>query len=236
MRAKNKNSKMSVKNEKGKKQRLAEPERPAPPSTATLPDAEQTIPKPAGKFSLDKFKSTRAATVAGLVTLQTALPVHSLAQAKDFVRLHPTELSDELFVSVPIKGAPRDTIHLIGEKLATRYLPSKKIIRHQLALASKPMDHFFLCIVPSINLDNPWVSSNLAACEQAKTLWTQATSRRDEGIEGYNVTLATDPDAFPEPAWPMQSLDELIMISFTGRMIETDDHPGLLRLLGVKPK
>ena len=34
----------------------------------------------------------------------------------------------------------------------------------------------------------------------------------------------------------LQSLDELIMISFTGRMIETDDHPGLLRLLGVKPK
>jgi hypothetical protein len=230
---------MSVKNKKGKKPRLqvVEPEQPTPASPGAPPEAEQTIPKPAGKFSLDKFKSTRAATVAGVVTLQTALPVHSLSQAKDFLRLHPTEWSDELcFVSVPIKGAPRDTIHLIDEELATRYLPSKKIIRHRLALASKPMDHFFLCIVPSINLDNPWVVSNLAACEQAKTLWTQATSRRDEGVEGYSVTLATDPDAFPEPAWPKQSLDELIMISFTGRMIATDDHPGLLRLLGAKPK
>ena len=88
-----------------------------------------SITKPT-TFDLDKFKSKRAAAVAGVETLQTALPHHNIAQAKDFVRLHPSEAthwSPELcFVNVPIKGQKRDTLHLIHEELAMRYLPSAR--------------------------------------------------------------------------------------------------------------
>ena len=59
-------------------------------------------------------------------------------------------------------------------------------------------------------------------------------SRKDEGVDSYQVKLADDPDAFPEPNWPTQSIDELIAITFNGRMIETPDHAGLLRLRGCK--
>ena len=48
------------------------------------------IPKPS-TFSLDKFRSKRAAAVANVDTMPGALPHHSIAQAKDFVRLHPDE-------------------------------------------------------------------------------------------------------------------------------------------------
>ena len=72
------------------------------------------------------------------------------------MRLHPDEetyWSHELcFVNVPIKGQKRDTLHLIDEDLAMRYLPSGKIQRFRLALATKPFDVFFLCHVPSRNL------------------------------------------------------------------------------------
>ena len=34
--------------------------------------------------------------------------------------------------------------------------------------------------------------------------------------------------------WPKQTLDELIWVTFAGRMIDRDDHPGLLRLVGAK--
>jgi hypothetical protein len=115
------------------------------------------IPKPSA-FNLDKFKSKRAAAVAGVETLQTGLPHHSVAQAKDFVRLHHDEdtyWSPELcFVNVPIKGQTRDTLHLIDEELAMRYLPSGKILRFRLALATKPSDVFFLCHLPTRNEDN----------------------------------------------------------------------------------
>jgi hypothetical protein len=195
---------------------------------------DSPISKPE-KFFVSKFKSSRAATIASVTTLPSALPTHSLAQAKDYVRLHPTVWTDELcFVAVPIKGAPRDSKHLILEDLAMQFLPSARIIRHRLALASKPLDKFFLCEVPSQNLDNSWVASNVRACESAKAHWTEATSRRDEGVDSYLVKVADDPDAFPEPNWPTQSIDELIAITFAGRMIETPDHAGLLRLMGRK--
>ena len=107
------------------------------------------IAKPDTAFSLDKFKSKRAAALANVETLQMGLPHHNIAQAKDFVRLHPDEAnywSSELcFANVPIKGQKRDTLHLIDEDLALRYLPSGKIMRLSLALATKPNDRFFLC-------------------------------------------------------------------------------------------
>jgi hypothetical protein len=195
------------------------------------------IAKPSA-FNLDKFKSKRAAAVAGVQTLQTALPHHGISAAKDFARLHPDEAaywSTELcFVSVPVKGVKRDTLNLIDEDLAALYVPSGKIQRFRLALGAKPFDVFFLCHVPSRNEDNTWNASNLVACEQAKTFWVQATSRKDDGTEAYKVDLAKDPDAFPEPKWPQQSLAELITITFVGRMIEREDDPGLLRLIGAK--
>jgi hypothetical protein len=195
------------------------------------------IAKP-GAFDLNKFKSKRADAIANVDTLQTGLPISSMSQAKDFVRLHPDEenyWSPELcFVMVPIKGAKRDSLHLVDEDLAMRLLPSGKIMRFRLALATKPHDVFFLCRIPTRNLDNSWNRDNIAGCEQAKTLWTQATSRGEEGIDGYFVQAARDPDAFPEPKWPEQALNDLLDRAFAGRMIDSEDHPALLRLIGGK--
>jgi hypothetical protein len=186
---------------------------------------------------LEKFRSKRSATIPAVETLLTALPHHSISQAKDFVRLHPDEpkyWSPELcFVNVPIEGMKRDTLHLINEELAMQHLPSARIMRFRLALASKPGDKFFLCHVPR-NSDNSWNMSNKQACEQAKTHWIQATSRKEEGVEAYKIDRSRDVKAFPEPNWPKQTLDELILVTFTGRMIDREDHPGLLRLIGAK--
>jgi hypothetical protein len=135
---------------------------------------------------------------------------------------------------VPIKGQKRDTLHLIEEDLAMKYLPSAHIERFRLALATKPGDIFFLCVVPTQNTDNPWVSSNLQACELAKARWAKVSSRKDEGVESYKVDYARDGDAFAEPNWPTQSLPELIGVTFAARMIDRDDHPGLLRLIGAR--
>jgi len=207
------------------------------PDTSRSDGEPLSIPKPNG-FSLDKFKSKRPAAVAGVETLSTGLPHHKISAAKDFVRLHPDEgayWSPELcFVSVPIKGQKRDTLHLINEDLAMRYLPSGKILRFRLALATKPNDVFFLCEIPTRNEDNSWNADTLRACENAKTSWIQVTSRREEGVDGYKIDRSRDHDAFPAPKWPTQTLTELIDKTFVGRMIDQEDHPGLLRLIGAK--
>src|SRR5215469_1800273 len=192
------------------------------PTDKPTTEATDSIAKPEG-FDLDRFKSKRAAAMANVETLLDALPVHTIAQAKDFVRLHPEEdkyWSSELcFVNVPIKGSKRDTLHLIEEELAMRFLPSARIQRFRLALATKPYDVFFLCHVPSQNLDNKYNETSLEGCMR----------RRDEGVDAYHVQNAVDQDAFPPPKWPSQALFELIDVTFSGRMIETANHPALLR-------
>ncbi len=198
------------------------------------------IAKPAGGFKLDGFKSKRAATIANVGTDPGPLTISSISRIKDFVWLHPDEdniWSPELcFVEVPIPGAKDAQLHLIYEDIAMRYLPSAKIKRFRLALASKPYDKFFLASVPTQNLENSWNGSNLQACERSKTQWVQVSSRRSEGADCYQIDYAKDADAFPPTKWPEDAtLDELIARAFgPDRMITHDGHPGLLRLLGAK--
>ena len=196
---------------------------------------ELKIVKPS--FS-EKLKSKNGPTLSGVHTLLTALPILKIGDVDDWTRLHPSEdeyWTHELcFVSVPIQGAKRDMLHVIDDDLAVQYLPAKKIKRHRLALACKPNNAFFWCVVPSQNLDNAWNADALKACHLAQTRWVQATSRRPEGVDGYKIDFAQDQDAFVDTAWPTRSKDELLEVTFKEANIDYDRHPGLLRLIGAK--
>jgi len=177
-------------------------------------------------------------TIANVATKTGMLPLSSISEAGDFVRVHPNETdywSSELcFVKVPTKGTKNDVLHLIDEDLAMTYLEAKQILRFRLALASKPGDKFFLCHVPTQNLENTWNASAVEAIEDAKRLWVKAVSRRPEGVDAYKIMYARDEDAFSEPQWPSEPLDDLIMATFKGHAIDAEEHPGLLRLIGAK--
>jgi hypothetical protein len=202
-----------------------------------IEDEPISIEKPAAG-GLERFRSKRAPNIAAVETLLTALPHFKIGDANDFVRLHPDEEKywspEYCFATVPIIGQKHDTLHLIDEALAMEYLSTKRIQRFRLALATKPHDNFFLCHLPSQNLDNCWNSTALTACKLAKERWVQAVSRKDEGIEAYKTDFARDEDAFPEPNWPKRSLEDLIFVTFTGLLITTPDNPALLRLIGAK--
>ena len=195
-----------------------------------------SIAKPGG-FDLNRFKSKRSG-MAGVDPLPGVLPVHRASEAKDFIRLHPDDEAywspGLCFVSVPIKGQKHDTLHLIEEDLALEFLPEARVTRQLLVLASKPFDIFFLCTVPTQNLDGTWNASNLQGCLEAKDRWVMLVSRKAEGVDAYGVKRARSEDAFAEPKWPTQSLSEIIEVTFAGRMIDRDDHPSLLRLVGAK--
>jgi len=220
--------------------KVEKPETETPEAETPKPvEAPVTVAKP-GAFSLKKFQTTGPAQPPNVKTLLPPLPTRSLKEVGDYARLHPDEAnywSPELcFVGVPIKGSKRDSLHLIEEEEAKEYLSSAQIKRMRLAVGATPNGVFFLCEVPTQNLDNPWNKTMLDCCEQAKTLWTKAESRHAEGLEGYVRKAAGDPDFAPEPDWPTKSLDEIIGFSFEGRIITRANHPhpGLLRLLGKK--
>jgi hypothetical protein len=197
-----------------------------------------SIAKPKTEGGLARFKSKAAPTIANVGTKVGMLPISSLSEAGDFCRVHPDEAthwSPELcFVRVPVQGSKNDVLHLIDEDIGMQYLEAKQIIRQRLALASKPGDKFFLCVVPTVNLENTWNASAIDGIEEAKRLWVKLVSRRPEGVDAYKIMYAKDVDAFSEPQWPKETLDDLILATFKGHTIDNDQHPGLLRLIGAK--
>jgi hypothetical protein len=192
---------------------------------------------PTAAERLAKFKTKNPTeTVDGVGTLIMALPVLGIGQAGDYVRLHQSETeywSDEWSaVMVPVDGEKHGKLHLIEDSLARAHLPAKKIKRFRLALATRPAKgSFFLCQIPTRNLDSSWNSSNVQACEVARTMWVEAISMKP-AQECYKISPAKNQAAFRPPVWPTRSLDEIIEATFRGAMIETEEHPGLLRLLG----
>jgi hypothetical protein len=224
----------------------AAPREAASGAAAANPDAANpekvSIPKPDGESKMARFKSKNLKREK-VATQIAGLPHYSVSEAKDWVRLHPDEenfWSEELcFVSIPVSGQKRDMLHLIDTDLAEE-LPSGKVMRFRLALASKPKDVFFLAHVPSQNLDNKWNETNVNGCEQAKTLWTQLTSRREEGVEGYDSSISKAEKEgrkpFPDPDWAKvakeKTIFDLILGAFAGRTITDKTHPAWLRLIG----
>ena len=163
-------------------------------------------------------------------TSSTVCRICRLARSRissEFTRDEEEYWSSELcFVPVPIKGQKRDTIHLIDEDLAMDYLPSGKIKRFRLVLATKPFDMFFFIEMPSTNLDNGWNISAISAVEQAQDALDASLEPKGGGYRLYKVDKARSQEAFPEPRWPKLSLEELINKTFMGRMIITRRSSG----------
>jgi hypothetical protein len=208
--------------------------------TSNPPEAGPPAPpiaKPGVDF-MNQFRSTKSAEMPGVVTPLAALRIMKASETQDFVRVHPDEENcwtcELCFVSVPIKGTARPMLHLITEEIAMEHLSPKLIKRQRLALATKPHDVFFFCIVPSQNLDNAWNATALKALELAKSRWVQVFSRHDEGLEEYGHNFAKNEDAFPAPKWPTRSLHDYLEVTFRSATITTDNYPALLRLIGAK--
>ncbi len=73
----------------------------------------------------------------------------------------------------------------------------------------------------------PWWESARAACEIAKTKWTQMSL--GEGC--YRVSVAEGD--LPEPEWPKRSLKELLKAGLRDKIIADEDHPVMRRLRGL---
>ena len=130
------------------------------------------IPKPS-TFSLDKFKSKRAAAVASVETLQRALPHHSIAAGQ---RLRsPASRRGYLLVAGALLRKRADqrpeARHAAPDRRGPgdAYLPSGKIQRFRLALATKPFDVFFLCHVRPGTRTTPGTPATCRPARQAKT-------------------------------------------------------------------
>jgi hypothetical protein len=213
------------------------------PVAVVTPIHTNGVNKPV-KGNLDRFKAKRSDKPGGIPATPKALPVHSIAQAQDFVRLHPDMekmWSDVMYVvRVPVKGQKGEKggiLHLITEDLVPKL--SRKVKRIRLALAAKPDNSLFLCSIPDENMDNAYNATALRACERsAAEGFLEVVSLKAQGTEDYEINPAEDREtgggAAP-PNWPVvESIYEIIEEAFKGHMIESENDPAFKRLIGAK--
>ena len=208
------------------------------PAIAGTPAEAVSIAKP-GAFNLDLFKTKSSPNIAGVATLLTALPHHNIAQANDWVRLHSGR--GKLLVCRAVlrhrsdqrpEERPRASDHRrVGDAVS-----AEQSDQDSTGSRSPPSQTMCSSCATSRHRTSTTRSMRLR-CRHAS--WPRRSgckqpAARAKAVDDYQIDFARDPDAFPEPNWPKQSLDELIGVTFTGRMITSENDPALLRLIGAK--
>lgn len=77
--------------------------------------------------------------------------------------------------------------------------------------------------------DNPWAESMRIALSEGKKRWVRVVA--NQGLGAYDLFVA--PGDLSEPVWPKYSMGEMLKAAFAGRVIDSPEHPVLLRLRGV---
>ena len=122
------------------------------------------------------------------------------------------------------------TYHLVSPDVAA-VLGGGLVRAITLHLAVDRANNPFLIPVPFPSENgtrNPWHQSLLNAIEAAKEKWIRIEADKSAGI--YQVHEAMGDLA--EPIWPETPMDELVRIAFTGRVIDSLDHPKVQSALG----
>lgn len=77
--------------------------------------------------------------------------------------------------------------------------------------------------------DNPWAESMRIALTEGKKRWVRVVA--NQALGAYDLFVA--PGDLSEPVWPKYTMGEMIKAAFTGRVIDSPEHPVLLRLRGL---
>lgn len=77
--------------------------------------------------------------------------------------------------------------------------------------------------------DTDWAESMRIALSEAKKHWVRVVANMAMGA--YDLFVA--PGDLSEPEWPKYSMGELLKAGFSGRIIDSPEHPVLLRLRGL---
>lgn len=126
--------------------------------------------------------------------------------------------------------AERETYLLTPEGLAG--VDPKLARMSVLTLAVDRMGNPFLWETrqPDVNgNDNPWAESMRIALSEGKKRWVRVVA--NQALGAYDLFVA--PGDLSEPVWPKYSMGEMLKAAFLGRIIDSPDHPVLLRLRGL---
>jgi hypothetical protein len=157
------------------------------------------------------------------------LPIRS-PNSQDFVRVYP-DPNYRLTPAVLIKlkeGGEYFLVHptIVNEVDPTEYFHASLF----LYVNKQKVPAFWPVRLPDPDGKlNPWHESAGQAVQQAMKAWVRVVANKSLG--GYDVLQAMA--KYSEPEWPQLAFSELLKLAFKDRLIDSLDHPVLLKLRGL---
>jgi hypothetical protein len=192
---------------------------PTPPHTDAAPD-----PFDPSSLRLTGDLSAAMGVRKALLTVPVRKPDKSW-----FVRTHPDE-SYRLQTAVIELKEDRET-YLVTQNLWPELAAESTFSPRALFIGINRQGVVFLWPVRLPGSDgklDDWSRSALEAADMARSAWVRVTANM--GLGAYDVYEATAP--LPDPEWPDTPFRELLRVAFRGRLIDSLEHPVLLRLRG----
>jgi len=158
--------------------------------------------------------------------LLSVVPVGRPTKGKFFRASPDPANSIDVFV---LEDKVDTTFHLVSPHVAE--VLGDLVRAATLHLAIDRADNPFLIPVPfpaENGQRNPWHESLLRAIQVAREQWVRLVADKSVGI--YQVYVAQG--NLPEPKWPELTTDEIVRIAFTGRLIDSMEHPKVQSALG----
>lgn len=190
-----------------------------------LPDDHEVKPK---GVDLEKIRvSQDFDAMADVLKVVTVVPVNRPSK-QTFFRIHPDE--SWTLTTYIIQFEQEQETYIIVPEVAphAHQVAAKKVIYTGITRSGD----LFLCPVAlpdSSGKWNQWHRSLMAAMEQAKHKWIKIVSNR---AGGKYETFVAEGD-IPDPEWPDDvTFNDLITIAFEDRIIDSPNHPVLLKLKG----
>lgn len=142
-----------------------------------------------------------------------------------FFRVNPSPL-----MRIDVRVIDLESVYyLCTPQLAAKFLGETKAVRLLTCIALHGGIFLWPLNLPSeTGRENSWNISAHSAAVIAETKWTRMKSNRTTG--SYEVVTSC---SLLDPIWPEITLQDLLKIAFGGgRLIDSDDHPIILQLLG----
>jgi len=146
-------------------------------------------------------------------------------------RFFRSSTADENSIDVFVYEDKIDNIfYLVSPEVAGVLGSSARAVTLHLVIDRANNPFFIPVPLPDANGQrNSWPQSLLGAVVHARGAWVRIESDKSAGV--YQVYEARG--VLEEPKWPDLSLDELVNIAFSGRVIGDLDHPKVLAAMGV---
>jgi hypothetical protein len=150
----------------------------------------------------------------------------------EYFRIHPSPAYVHDYQLLVVDDGMEKEQYLVLP--GVRHLVEADMRPHRLFVGINRHDAVFIWPVklPTGSNDggNSWSESALMCTEEAKTAWIKIRGNRGSG--SYDVTRAIG--QLEDPKWPQKSFRDLVELAFNGKVVDSPDHPVILKLSGSK--